>query len=141
MFLNDEFLPNAILIEYIPKMQMIDLSTFSKDRLDKLVSILKEIHGAKILHRDPYPRNMMVVPGNPDRILWIDFDRAQIYSNPLTPRQREWFDGEAELMKELAEGLVSPMIYYSTTAPIDLIANTDGGLQGRKIEEDISFLF
>ncbi len=109
MFLEHELLPNAILIEYIPRMQMIDLPTFSTDRLNKLVGILEEMHNTKILHRDPYPRNMMIVPGNPDRVLWIDFDRAQTYSAPLTKRQREWFHDEDQLMKEFAEGLVSDL--------------------------------
>lgn len=112
MFLQHELLPNAILIEYIPNMQMMDLRTFSTNRLHKLANILKEIHAAKVLHRDPYPRNMMVVPGDPDRVLWIDFDRAQTYSGPLTPRQQEWFEFEVELMKEFVEGLVSHTILH-----------------------------
>lgn len=89
MFLQHDLLPNAILIEHIPHMEMMDLPTFSTDRLNKLVSILKEIHVAKVLHRDPCPRNMMIVPGRPDRVLWIDFDRVQIYSSPLTASQRD----------------------------------------------------
>ena len=112
MFLQHELLPNAILIEYIPHMEIMDLPTFSTDRLDKLVSILKEVHHAKVLHRDPYPRNMMIVPGNPDRVLWIDFDRAQTYSSPLTASQREWFRSDNQVMKEFVEGLVSRVIKY-----------------------------
>lgn len=107
MFLRDEFLPNAILIEYIPHMQMIDLQTFSTDRMNKFVNILKDIHRAKVLHHDPYPRNMMVVPGDPERILWIDFDRAQTYSGELTPRQQKRFDHEVELVDYFAKALVS----------------------------------
>ena len=60
MFLNDELPPNAILIEYVPNIQSIGLSTFSKKCLDRLREILDEIHEAKVLHGDPKPRNMMV---------------------------------------------------------------------------------
>lgn len=112
MFLRHKLLPNATLIEYIPRMQMIDLPTFSTPRLDNLVSILKEIHRAKVLHRDPYPRNMMIVPSNPDRVLWIDFDQAQTYFKSLTARQKEWFEDEDDLMREFVEGLVSHMMKH-----------------------------
>ena len=124
MFLEHDLLPNAILIEYIPDMQMIDLPTFSPDRLDKLASILDEIHDTKVLHRDPYPRNMMIIPGNPDRVLWIDFDRAQTYSysEPVTAQQQEWFNFENQMMKELAEGLVSHMIQHQRASANRIIS-------------------
>ena len=107
MFIGDKLLPNAILIEYIPHMQMINLSTFTPSRMSKLVDILEKIHAAGVLHNDPYPRNMMVVPGNPDRVLWIDFDRAQTFSKALTERQQGWFDEEVEMMDYFAKALVS----------------------------------
>jgi Lipopolysaccharide kinase (Kdo/WaaP) family len=106
-FLDDLLLPNAILIEYIPHMQMLDLLTFSAARLQQLVTIMNEIHQANILHGDPYPRNMMVVSGETERVLWIDFDRAQTYTAPLTERQQKGLDFEAELVAEFADGLVS----------------------------------
>lgn len=43
VFLADELLPKATLLEYIPHMQMIGLSTFSTARAHGLVSILHEI--------------------------------------------------------------------------------------------------
>lgn len=106
-FLKDKLLPNAILIEYIPNMKMMDLSTFSPSRMQKLVSILKEMHEAKIYYRDVYPRNMMVVPESPERILWMDFDRSQTYSGPLTERQEGWIQSETRVMNEFARLLVS----------------------------------
>ena len=36
MFLKDKLLPNAILIEYIPHMEMIDLPNFSKGPFTKI---------------------------------------------------------------------------------------------------------
>jgi hypothetical protein len=68
---------HTVLIEYVADMHQMDLSTFSKSRLASLRAILREIHDAKICHGDVYPRNMMVVSGKPDRVLWIDFDSAQ----------------------------------------------------------------
>lgn len=88
-------------------MQMIDLDTFSAERMNKFVDILTEIHRAKVLNHDPCPRNMMVVHRDGERIPWIDFDRAQTYSEELTPRQQKRFDHEVELVDYFAKALVS----------------------------------
>lgn len=71
MFRNDELPPNAVLIKYVPDMQPIDLSNFSEMRMAKLRRILDSIHG------NPYPRNMMIQFGDRERVLWIDFARAE----------------------------------------------------------------
>lgn len=83
-FLDDNLLPNAILIEYIPNLQQIGLYTFSKEKVNKLHQILAEIHQARVYHADPYPQNMMVQEGS-DRVHWLDFDRAQ--TSPTTQSQ------------------------------------------------------
>ncbi|PYH96543.1 hypothetical protein BO71DRAFT_407650 [Aspergillus ellipticus CBS 707.79] len=79
MFLHDKLPPNAILIEYIPNMQAVDLSNYSEQRLSSLRQILDEIHKANVLHGDTKPRNMMVFVGMQERVLWIDFDSAQTF--------------------------------------------------------------
>jgi tRNA A-37 threonylcarbamoyl transferase component Bud32 len=100
MFMNDEFLPNAVLMEYIPGMQMLFLDNFTKERMAKFTEGIKLIHEARILHYDPNPRNMMVIPGDPDRILWIDFDRAQTFDDKtdLTPWQQKMILMEEEVV-------------------------------------------
>lgn len=84
MFLEDKLSPNAILIEYIPNRQPINLSNFSKLRLTELRRILDEIHQAGVYHGDPKPRNMMICCCSgeqlEERVLWIDFDSAQTFS-------------------------------------------------------------
>ncbi|PLB48836.1 hypothetical protein P170DRAFT_455668 [Aspergillus steynii IBT 23096] len=67
-FLEDTEYPNAILIEYVPDIAMIDPSNFSAQRTHKLRDILSEIHQAGVYHADPYPRNMMV-QATSDRVL------------------------------------------------------------------------
>ena len=108
IFLDDSWSPSAVLIEYVANMHQMDLSTFSKSRLASLRAILGEIHDAKVLHDDVYPRNMMVVPGQPDRILWIDFDSAQTFpeNEPLTSRQQKWVTMEIQSMDYFVDGLV-----------------------------------
>lgn len=84
--------------------------------------MLSEIHAARVLHHDPYPRNMMLVPGNKsgnksERLLWIDFDRAQTYSfdEPIPKLQARWFKGEMAMMEYWIAGLVSHLLFLFLT--------------------------
>ncbi|KAL7662254.1 hypothetical protein ACMYSQ_001601 [Aspergillus niger] len=122
MFLNDKLPPNAILIEYIPNLQQIDLSNYSPKRLAKFREIFDDIHAAGVLHADPKPRNMMVSLSEDDRVLWIDFDSAQTFpeGGDLSPRQRKWIEGEDEMVdyfvdalaKDFEEGKLNRTISY-----------------------------
>lgn len=111
MFHEDNLPPNAILIEYIPNMESISLSNFSKDYLVKFRQILEDIHQAGVYHGDAKPRNMMVSQeeGKEDRVLWIDFDSAQTFSTekPLSQKQERWVRWENELVDYFIEALVS----------------------------------
>ncbi|GKZ19568.1 hypothetical protein AbraIFM66951_011284 [Aspergillus brasiliensis] len=107
-FLNDELPPNAILTEYIPKMQAIGLANYSEPRMAKFRQILDDIHKANVLHGDPMPRNMMVsLGGDQDRVLWVDFDSAQTFPEDGSHRrQKEWVEDEDELVDYFIEALV-----------------------------------
>ncbi|KGO78260.1 hypothetical protein PITC_036280 [Penicillium italicum] len=104
MFLGDKLSPNAILIEYIPNMQPIDLDNFSSQYLRELSQKLEDIHLAGVLHGDPKPRNMMI-SRDQGRVLWIDFDSAQTFSESLSTRQRTWIEEENEMMHYFAKAL------------------------------------
>lgn len=108
MFLQEnELPPHAILIEYIPNLCEIDLSNYSKDRMDRLLTYLRDFHEVDVLHGDMFPRNMMVIPGNPDRVLWIDFDRAAVCPRPFSQRQLQNFDFETAIVQQCATEIVS----------------------------------
>lgn len=106
-FVEDTVYPNAILMEYVPDIYSIDLSNYSERRLRKLQQILLEMHRAGVYHGDPYPRNMMVQITS-DRVLWIDFDRAQTFtSQSIKQCHLTWLERETRMMEEFVEGLVS----------------------------------
>lgn len=67
---------------------------------------MHEIHNVLVEHSDIHPRNMMIVEGDPERVIWIDFDRAQTYCGELTERQQEWFSLEKRLVYEMADFMV-----------------------------------
>ncbi|EEH19535.1 hypothetical protein PABG_01854 [Paracoccidioides brasiliensis Pb03] len=106
MFLNDKNPPSAILLEYIPKMEMIYPHNFTKERGEALIRGIREIHRALVLHCDAKPRNMMIVRNDPERVVWLDFDRAQTYhADSLTERQRGFIEDEELMVSQLADSL------------------------------------
>jgi serine/threonine protein kinase len=108
MFLDDKYPPSAIFLEYIPNMQMIYPEHYTKKRAEALVRGIQEIHKALILHSDAKPRNMMIVGDDPERVVWLDFDRAQTYNpDSITERQRNLIEEEELMVAQFAEFLVS----------------------------------
>ncbi len=105
-FMDEKVPLDAILIEYIPDLREIDLTTYSKDRMVKVVSILRDIHNVGIRHGDPYPRNIMVAGKDQNRVVWIDFDRAVTYTANLTAKQRRLMNEETEMIDYFVAALV-----------------------------------
>ncbi|ODH45510.1 hypothetical protein GX48_08411 [Paracoccidioides brasiliensis] len=106
MFLNDKNPPSAILLEYIPKMEMIYPHNFTKERGEALIRGIREIHRALVVHCDAKPRNMMIVRNDPETVVWLDFDRAQTYhADSLTERQRGFIEDEELMVSQLADSL------------------------------------
>ncbi|KAK9235841.1 hypothetical protein V1525DRAFT_243922 [Lipomyces kononenkoae] len=76
-----------------------------RKRIAKLRTILKKIHEVRIYHDDPYPRNMMVQKDT-SRVLWIDFDRAQTFSEGyIVERKWQWMEDEEEMIDEFLDAL------------------------------------
>jgi hypothetical protein len=56
-------------------------------------------------YNDPYPRTVLIVPGNPERVVWIDFDIAINFGSGRRLQLVE--DNETGFEKQLVEGLWS----------------------------------
>lgn len=95
-FQHDSDLPSAILIEYLPQPLVLNCATYSKKRMQKAVIGIRQVHLALIEHNDPYPKNILIVPGDPERVVWIDFDVAIVYPNNtyIGDRERRWIEEE-----------------------------------------------
>ncbi|EJP61760.1 chitin synthase [Beauveria bassiana ARSEF 2860] len=104
-FEDDTTPPSALIIEYIPDANKIDLDNFTQDNMDRLCAILAEFHNIGLLHGDPYPRNMMVVQGTPrDRVFWLDFDSSSIEDRTVHDEHAEMlFRQESEEMACIAK--------------------------------------
>lgn len=108
MLLDNEYPPSAIFLEYIPKLEMLHLQHYTQQRADKFAEGIREIHKALVRHGDPKPRNMMVVTDDPERVVWIDFDRAKTYDgDQITSEQKALLDEEEETVVGFNECLVS----------------------------------
>ena len=119
MFLADEYPPSAIFLEYIPNLEMISLQTYTPQRMQNLISAIQEINRAFVLHNDPKPRNMMVVKDDPERVVWLDFDRAKTYDEQLvTDEERQSLEEEVEMVTDFQQclvSLISPHIPFSVS--------------------------
>lgn len=85
------------------------LITTPPKRAEGFLHQIKEIHKAGILHDDPHPRNMMVFGDDPDRVMWIDFDRAQVDDGVFYTSEtlQEMLDEEDILVAEVGPMIVS----------------------------------
>ncbi|KAL5362568.1 hypothetical protein BJX96DRAFT_102830 [Aspergillus floccosus] len=107
-FLDDEYPPSAIFMEYIPGLEMIDIDTCTEARFNNMILGIKEIHKALVQHGDPNPRNIMVFKDDPESVVWIDFDRADTYDeDTITKRQRQFLEEEEQSVSNLGHCLVS----------------------------------
>jgi serine/threonine protein kinase len=75
-FTQDKLKPRAILLEYLPNAESLNCVNYVDTLYPQAIKGMKEIHRAGVHHRDVYPRNLLLVRGNPDRLVWIDFDVA-----------------------------------------------------------------
>lgn len=107
MFDEDNKPLNAVLIEYIPGLEMIDLSNYSMHYLDEFRQILCDMHLARVYHGDSYPRNMMICREQ-NRVLWMDFEFSETFpeTSTLTKEQTGWFKNEMARMNCFIKALV-----------------------------------
>lgn len=88
---------------------------------------IQQIHSALIEHNDSYPKNILIVRGDPERVVWIDFDVVITYPDAayIGERERNWFKFEAECVESLGVKLVG----VSGDYPFPLLATDRFGRQ------------
>ncbi|OJD21016.1 hypothetical protein ACJ73_07645 [Blastomyces percursus] len=114
--------PSAILIEYLPNPLPMNSDTYSKKRFEKVNIGIRQIHSALIEHNDPYPKNVLIVPGDPERVVWIDFDVTIVYPNEtyIGKKESRYIEFETRVVesygtmleKDQMEGLPPNSKYY-----------------------------
>ncbi|KAF7503158.1 hypothetical protein GJ744_004262 [Endocarpon pusillum] len=105
-FLRDKHFPNAILLEYLPGASSMNYSKYSEGRMNIAIESIQQIHElAFVQHLDTYTKNILLVPGPPERVLWTDFDITVSFKDrsELTAEDKESMDFELEIVKSLGE--------------------------------------
>ncbi|KAJ5953208.1 serine/threonine protein kinase [Penicillium verhagenii] len=80
-FAQDMFKPRGILIEYFPNVETLNCMNYSDALYSQAIEGMRDIHRAGVQHNDIFPRNILVVSGDPDRLVWVDFDLATTFTN------------------------------------------------------------
>lgn len=104
-FAQDKLKPRAILLEYLPNAESLNCVNYSDTLYPQAIEGMKEIHRAGVHHQDIYPRNLLLARGNPDRLVWIDFDVATTFTD-FGREQLARCDYEIALVKGFGEALV-----------------------------------
>lgn len=107
-FQHDRGPPRAILIEHLPNALVMDSDISNEERMGKAIIGIQQIHLALVEHNDPYPKNILIVPGDPERVVWMDFDTASAYpdSKYIGDRERNWMERGTEKVKTYGAMLV-----------------------------------
>ena len=112
-FTREKLKPSAILLEYLPNAEQLNCVNYSDALYPQVIEGMREIHRVGVHHRDIYPRNMLLVRGNPYRMVWIDFDVAATTFTDFGPEQLAYCQHEIELIQGLGELLVrAPLLLY-----------------------------
>ncbi|RAL14144.1 uncharacterized protein BO97DRAFT_433256 [Aspergillus homomorphus CBS 101889] len=118
-FAHDKLQPRAILLEYLPNAESLNCVNYSDALYSQAIEGMEEIHRAGVHHQDLYSKNLLLVHGDPDRLVWIDFDVATTFDE-LGLEQQADCDHEIALVKgfgellrkDQAEGLPPNTKYY-----------------------------
>ncbi|KAL2374835.1 hypothetical protein BDBG_03331 [Blastomyces gilchristii SLH14081] len=68
-FQHDTDFPCAILIEYLPKPLVMNCVTYTREHMQKAVINIQQIHSALVEYNDPYSKNILIVPGDQERVI------------------------------------------------------------------------
>ena len=107
------------MLEYLQDTEELNCVNYSDDRLQAAIVGLRGIHGALIHHRNVYPKNILIIRGPPERVIWIDFGVAvKFYLEKSMGHQgEEYCNIEITLVKSFGELLIYP------NSCLDLIFN------------------
>lgn len=110
-FSQDKLQPRAILLEYLPNTKRLNCVNYSDTLYAQAIKGIEEIHRAGVHHRDIYPRNILLdlASGSPDKLIWIYFDVATIFTD-FGPEQLAQCDYEIALVRGLGEALARTLL-------------------------------
>lgn len=104
-FVHDKFYPRVILLEYLSNAESLNCENYSDARYRHAIYGMKEIRNAHVHHKDIYPENVLTATGEPEKVVWVDFDVATTFSS-MGPSEQEYSEYEDVLVASFGEALV-----------------------------------
>ncbi|KZT20362.1 hypothetical protein NEOLEDRAFT_1182567 [Neolentinus lepideus HHB14362 ss-1] len=92
-FFNDSAPPNALLLEFLPESEQLNVRNISCEVAQNAMHALARCHTAGVLHRDINPRNHLVLPGG--KAVIIDFDTALSWPDKRVSRLEMKWESES----------------------------------------------
>ncbi|KAL4952995.1 hypothetical protein BDW69DRAFT_184880 [Aspergillus filifer] len=89
-------------------MEPLQLHNFTIERADILIEGIRQIHKVLMRYNDAKARNMMVSmgPNGKERVLWIDFDRAETYDEEsITAKQHGYIEFEDKIVLQFKNSM------------------------------------
>ncbi|KAF9246667.1 hypothetical protein DTO013E5_6039 [Penicillium roqueforti] len=91
-FLDDEYPPSAIFLEYITSLGMINLRNYTPQRVNNLLKGIRQIHKTQ-------------------RVVWLDFDRAETYDKDhITVREDDLINEEEAIVMEFKDAIAVDIV-------------------------------
>lgn len=135
-FENDTEDPQALFLEYLVDPEVLNCVNYTAERMQKAIAALQEVHNAHVLHEDLYPKNILIVPGDPERVLVTDFDVSETFGDtrPWHPIFGDVVENEMEVFIDLGRLLVSVSIYAVVEAAYMVTGRGSAGRTATKYQ-------
>ncbi|OJJ65748.1 hypothetical protein ASPBRDRAFT_49509 [Aspergillus brasiliensis CBS 101740] len=87
-FTHDKYHPRGILLEWLPSAERLNCENYSETCYHQAIEGMKQIHATHVHHRDIYPKNILIVLGDEERMVWVDSDVAMTFTTAGPDEQR-----------------------------------------------------
>ncbi|RDW64340.1 uncharacterized protein DSM5745_09751 [Aspergillus mulundensis] len=107
-FICDKFHSSAILLEYLPNAESLNCVDFDDALYPQAMEGMKEIQKAGVIHKDVYPKNILLVrdetESKSNRMVWIDFDVSTTFTE-LGEKNLRFCNHKIQLVEQFGEAL------------------------------------
>lgn len=90
----------------------------------KAIVDIQQVHLTLVEHNDLYSKNSLIVSGDRERVVWVDFDVAIVYSNDtyIEEKGRRRIEFETEVVESFEQLLVcSRIAFFSELTETDML--------------------
>jgi hypothetical protein len=117
-FACDKFRPNAIIKEYFPGPESLNCVNYSDTLFAWAILGIEEIHQAGVYRHDVNTRNLHLIRGSPDRLVWLNFEVSEFFTD-LSPEWISACDDETARVRGYGRQLVRKPFFENMEKSVD----------------------